>query len=1068
MRTKHLLTGLVLPALFAACTAEEIVEQQAVIKNDLGARPVVGNVTLSTSSADSRATLNEDGDFNSLKFAEGDVIGARIMDIYSPYAGTSCDEDEDCAVCENPYWNYDIKNEFASSNYKYTNGGDGNWNTDALMVEGNYMFYFPYNEKFLERGPVKVTLPLKQTVSATAPKQAIQDLYEGENPFIVAYNFLPAVGQESTLGLDFQHVFAYPYITLKNSYKEENEETGKKVAKAITLDKIIISTKEEATTKIQAEGVINHENLAAALNNVLIDECENHDAVEAGTWVTLNDDARVKAGTFKKYIQTATSDDIVDFSGDASYITVDIEDVTLQPGETFSFYTVMPALKFAEGDITIRVYLANNKMFDKAFEFGTINEYITFVPGKRYPMEEYNYTGAKASAKTTAGKLSTFDLSGDLTEAVLPIKPISNITEFEAMLDEIADNTLTLKEGTVDQVNDGDADFALAKNKDGKTLLEINDEVMALLDEYLANGEIEFTSDMVVKATALDNIHFANVTFASENVTVNANVKATTATIESGKVTVSDKADAAEESLGTVTVKAGELAVAEAGYLANTNVIVSETLDEDEEVIATGTLTIGATNSLDKVTMNNGDVVVNANVTKSAGTFTKGTITNNKTITLSADWTVADDVVLKNKGSIAGQYDLNNEGTIETEKNLEVEENNGLIIVKNVAASIVIEEGEGEVDNTIAGMVTLNNSTGATPNNKNVVYAELSAITSVKEDINAVYDAASAVSKIVATGTWTVRTGGDDEILNNSQFKAVEFKGATLTVASVTLNLGSADVIINANTTWTGRGDESKVVFSGDLVYKMYDSDDADTDVDTYYTLTCNKVAISTTVAAVPSINPSLVALKQASENGGIVTLVEDVALTENFTLTKSLTLNLNGNKVTYTGVDKIPYRVNNGATLTISGGEFISGGYIASANAGGTINVTSGTYTSTDNTCFQANGGAINISGGTFEAEPWSNGVYYTINYIDDKKYTNSIKISGGTFKNFNPAASASEDPVMSFLASNATVKVYKGSLTNEVTNVKPTSSNSDTSKTYAEQPCRGTWNLEYYYVVE
>ena len=100
MKTKHLLTGLVLPALLAACTAEEVVEQQAVVKNDLSARPIVGNVTLNT-GAEGRATLGEG--WNSLLFEEGDKIGARIMDTYTPYTGSACSEEEDCDVCTNPF-----------------------------------------------------------------------------------------------------------------------------------------------------------------------------------------------------------------------------------------------------------------------------------------------------------------------------------------------------------------------------------------------------------------------------------------------------------------------------------------------------------------------------------------------------------------------------------------------------------------------------------------------------------------------------------------------------------------------------------------------------------------------------------------------------------------------------------------------------------------------------------------------------------------------------------------------------------------------------------------------------
>lgn len=1018
MKTKHLLTGLVLPALLAACTAEEIVEQQAVVKNDLVMRPVVGKVTLSTGDVDSRATVGEG--WNSLNFTKGDKIGARVMDVYTPYAGTSCDEDENCEVCTNPYWNYTIDNYFASSNYQYINDGAGEWNTDALMVEGNYMFYFPYNEEFLQRGPVKFTLPLKQNVLAVnEDNQPVKDLFEGENPFLVAYNFLPAEGQDPTLGLDFQHVFAYPRITLKNNYTETVEGSTKPVAKAITIDKIIISSNDG---KIVDEGTIKHQGLADALNNYLIDECDNeyHDAVEAGTWVTLDENGRVKKETYKKYITTATADQIVDYTdGEVSFITVDIEDITLEPGETFSFYTVMPALQFDEDDLTIKVYLADNKMFEDAFAFETLNNYITFVPGKRYPKEEYNYSGGKATPKTTAGKLSTFDLKGDIVDAVLPIKPISNIAEFEAMLDEVADNTDVVVEGTNAEVNAGDAQFSLAKDKDGKVLLEIDDALMALLDEYLADGSIEFTSPMVVKASALDDIKFNKVTFASANLTIKDNVEASEVTIESGKVTVSNTAN---KALGTVTVNAGELVVAKANFLGDTNVVVAETLDEETgEQVAAGTLTINAANSLDNVVMEvDADVVINAAVTVDENNITAGTITNNNTITLAADWEIAEDVTFENKGKIAGTYNLNNEGTITTTKDLDVNENNGLIEVKNAAVTLNVISGEGEIDNTEAGMVSANTD--------NTVYAELDEITSL-DDINKTYDKASGVEKIVATGTWTVRTTNTlDQI--NTKITDIEFKGASLSMASATLDLGTATVTIGANTTWTGRGAES-IVKCGALEYAMYDANADDTD-DTYYTLTVNKVVVNVNSSVV---DVNILALEQAATNGGAVTLTADVELDGTISFGQTATLNLNGKTIVNkaANIDTDVIKVTAG-TLTINGNgiiEAVSGndGFTVFADGatakvvinGGTFKVGNETSGNGNSCIYTKNGAKVEITGGYFESTgtpstDFTPHQYSLVNEHDSNRGT--IVVKGGTFKNFNPACNSSEGANTNFLA--------------------------------------------------
>mgnify|MGYP003447160673 CR=1 FL=1 len=81
MKTKHILTAMVLPAMLAACTAEEIETSKGVLtQEDLSARPAVGSVALNFGETGSRAELG-DNSFNSIVFnANEDAIGARIID----------------------------------------------------------------------------------------------------------------------------------------------------------------------------------------------------------------------------------------------------------------------------------------------------------------------------------------------------------------------------------------------------------------------------------------------------------------------------------------------------------------------------------------------------------------------------------------------------------------------------------------------------------------------------------------------------------------------------------------------------------------------------------------------------------------------------------------------------------------------------------------------------------------------------------------------------------------------------------------------------------------------------
>ena len=165
--------------------------------------------------------------------------------------------------------------------------------------------------------------------------------------------------------------------------------------------------------------------------------------------------------------------------------------------------------------------------------------------------------------------------------------------------------------------------------------------------------------------------------------------------------------------------------------------------------------------------------------------------------------------------------------------------------------------------------------------------------------------------------------------------------------------------------------------------------------------------------------------------NGGTYTLKQDEEIVNRtdadgkeipLHITSSVVINLNGHKLTYNGSD-ILFRVDNGGVLTFEGaGSVISADYIASANEGGKVVVSGSGEYQANTTCFQANGGEVYISGGTFEVEPYAEKdgtktYKYTLNHIDAMKEAGLIEVTGGTFVNYNPAESASENPVMSFV---------------------------------------------------
>ena len=160
-----------------------------------------------------------------------------------------------------------------------------------------------------------------------------------------------------------------------------------------------------------------------------------------------------------------------------------------------------------------------------------------------------------------------------------------------------------------------------------------------------------------------------------------------------------------------------------------------------------------------------------------------------------------------------------------------------------------------------------------------------------------------------------------------------------------------------------------------------------------------------------------------AFENGGTVTLSEDVTLPSNIRTNKDVTINLNGHTINYKAYNGeseslIMARIEEGGRLTINGpGAINSNGYIASANKGAKIFVNGGDFKAYT-TAFQSNGGEVYLLGGTYEENSVPAEPKYLVNYIDSQVGKGTISISGGTFKGFNPADNEAENPKVDFVA--------------------------------------------------
>ena len=163
-----------------------------------------------------------------------------------------------------------------------------------------------------------------------------------------------------------------------------------------------------------------------------------------------------------------------------------------------------------------------------------------------------------------------------------------------------------------------------------------------------------------------------------------------------------------------------------------------------------------------------------------------------------------------------------------------------------------------------------------------------------------------------------------------------------------------------------------------------------------------------------------------AAATGGQFTLTENLTLREPLVIQSSLVIDLNGHTLTggkpysseMTGTDISAITVENGATLTIEGNGTIQGSEYGVYAKNGNVVIKGGSITA-GTTAVQVNVGTADIEGGDFSNTDASD-TRYVINCIDAnwKNGKAKVRITGGTFHNFNPADNAAEGAGTNFVA--------------------------------------------------
>lgn len=313
MKTKHLFATMMLPALFAACTNEELISTTTTNPSDLSDRPIAGDVRLNF-SMDNDIMTRLDNDF---KWTANDKIGACLMDDYDASGSKT-------AELKAPWMKYYTFIDYIHTNYRYTFDGEETWNNGDLLCQGNYFFYYPYDANLNSRTAFeKILNPNQEMKDLKSPRQVIND-----NQMYLGYKYVEGAteGDTQPLNVDLSPVFAFPAFSIKNVGTTPR-----------TIEKIALQYQDG--TKVW--------NLVATVN-----PSSTNINLAANPATTLLEDPT------KAVVWSSTPTLDKDATGSAKQIQVTMpENTVLGVNETLNTYIVVPAGEYGTTDkVTLYIY----------------------------------------------------------------------------------------------------------------------------------------------------------------------------------------------------------------------------------------------------------------------------------------------------------------------------------------------------------------------------------------------------------------------------------------------------------------------------------------------------------------------------------------------------------------------------------------------------------------------------------------------------------------------------------------------------------------------------------------
>ncbi len=664
MKTRHLLTAMVLPALFAACTSDEFNDNANIGLQGRALLDPNFSVTIDNGNVDTRFSWNEDK-FGWNAFTENDKFSAGLVDNA----------------------NGDIQNKILTNYIFSSKDGGSNYTTTSQMVEGAYFFYsYPNFENASKRDVVSFDLTSQTKIDLNNPAKTVE-----ENQLFVSPIYkLDAEHANIKLPLYFVSYWSTAGIRIKNTSGESFK------IRRITL--------KGGLNAFAVKGAIGQTKLATALTYEWNEETGEYALPE------------------KKANKDLKTLDIADATQTDDAITVDCQAYVLENGKDVTAYIQVPyaALASATVDITVETTTKTGIVLKTVTADVVQNEAeaadgkkVVFKRGSTMPIFGSENIGGKSTLKA-------YNIDKIVLAGATPAE--GNYADSYEAFEEIF---MAAEDGDVEINNLGslkvdDNVMYLLKNLSKKTAtfknkIEITSEgVNALRGATFAGGatvtkgkitlgeDVELFTDQTLTINEGAEVTIADGTYNNNNSKITNNGKLTLSTTSAAVIKEIENGEKAEVVIATnQTINTGQIEAFNAPKALTINKSVTLT-------ITTPALTIGYGQSV----TNNGTITPASN----AMFVNHGKVTNNGTINYGTN----ENTAVNANGSL-NIAEIDNYGTIaEIANTTNLAKGSALITMKSAQAEIkVVTAGAtnaGDIDNTIDGFIT-------TPNNA-VVFAK--------------------------------------------------------------------------------------------------------------------------------------------------------------------------------------------------------------------------------------------------------------------------------------------------------------------------------------------------------